>query len=700
MGVLSWALSRRANATADPTIPAQDGASARSYMEMLRGVMTAARALADDQGGAIVTSGLLPNVYTAFTASGVKELRAGLSFLLKIDRVNTGAATLNVDGTGPKPWRDVDGKEFDGGMLPTGRFLRATFDADRDAWISDVLVVDEQYQNPLAYTFPTRAAAQAATIPLTANSLVLRGLGAVGDGLGATYKRVSAATSDASFTSADGGIWQRAELAVLRDLYINDCAGFTDHDKLVAGNAAALASGRRLCITRPVKVSADITFACDLVFAPGGRLIKDPAQVSTLNVAISGGLSAGARQIFDRALAIYLGIARCEVALYEWWGAVGSKNPTLGSDMPDSASAINACWASGHNWCRGAMRSYRHTDTLYARNSKTHYGPAAGELPCEMWFDDPSGIKTGIVVQAVVGQIYNATLGEHLYIRMQRATAGSAIYMADAIQPRIYGWVFAPSAADPRWYFGITIGGGCLAVDMRGIREVSACVSAGIKYNVPDPAKKVTDFYLPQGPIRDSPINVDLYGYFEGVFSYDDTLNFNGTSACWALGSPVKGGGSVVKLQKGDTDTGVAGYYCTNISSIGIDQWVSNFTKCGTFIDCEGLSFEAAHLYPNGASAEGIELQGCSGSVYVKVAGSGQYAVRTRASTITGKGNNLTVNIDYAANQSYGILDNSLPPGTGASVRLEYCGYRNAASVTTAAGNGVTIGSQINISGS
>ncbi len=138
MGVLSWALDRFANATADPTIPAQDGASARSFMDLLRGVMAGSRALADDQGGAIVTAGT-GNAYAVSTASGVTQLRAGLSLLIQIDRTNTDVVTLNVDGTGPKPWRDGDGVDFANGALPPKRFVRITWDADRGAWISDVL---------------------------------------------------------------------------------------------------------------------------------------------------------------------------------------------------------------------------------------------------------------------------------------------------------------------------------------------------------------------------------------------------------------------------------------------------------------------------------------------------------------------------------------------------------------------------------
>lgn len=138
MGVLSWALDRIANATADPTIPAQDGASQRSFMDVVRGVMAGSRAFADDQGGAIVTAGSA-NAFAVTTASGVTSLRPGLSLLVQIDRTNTDVATLNVDGTGPKPWRDGNGADFHAGDLPPKRFVRATWDATRGCWISDVL---------------------------------------------------------------------------------------------------------------------------------------------------------------------------------------------------------------------------------------------------------------------------------------------------------------------------------------------------------------------------------------------------------------------------------------------------------------------------------------------------------------------------------------------------------------------------------
>jgi len=90
-------------------------------------VMAGVRVLADDRSGAITTGGSA-NAYTVRTASGVGELRPGTAVLVRIDRTNTGEATLNVDGTGPKPWCDRDGVQLATGLLGRGRFLLAIWD--------------------------------------------------------------------------------------------------------------------------------------------------------------------------------------------------------------------------------------------------------------------------------------------------------------------------------------------------------------------------------------------------------------------------------------------------------------------------------------------------------------------------------------------------------------------------------------------
>lgn len=137
MGVPSWSLSVALNALVDPLVRALDGASARSFPEMIRGVMVGVRALSDDRGGAITTGGAA-NAYTAKTASGLVRLEPGTAILVRIDRTNTDLAFLNVDGTGPRPWCDRDGAQLGAGLLGPGRFLQAIWDDAAKVWRSDL----------------------------------------------------------------------------------------------------------------------------------------------------------------------------------------------------------------------------------------------------------------------------------------------------------------------------------------------------------------------------------------------------------------------------------------------------------------------------------------------------------------------------------------------------------------------------------
>ncbi|WP_430913899.1 hypothetical protein [Methylobacterium sp. sgz302541] len=152
MGAFDWKTDPALNGTVDPGLPVQDGASARTYPAVVREVMAAVRGLSDDIGGAITTSGAL-NAYIAATASGVTQLRAGVSLLLKVDRSNTDAAFLNVDGTGPKPWVDADGSVFAAGRLKADRMARVTYHVATDAWRTDILAAldntsDQQKSEP------------------------------------------------------------------------------------------------------------------------------------------------------------------------------------------------------------------------------------------------------------------------------------------------------------------------------------------------------------------------------------------------------------------------------------------------------------------------------------------------------------------------------------------------------------------------
>ncbi|MEN3234741.1 hypothetical protein PUR29_14160 [Methylobacterium ajmalii] len=138
MGVRDWVTTPARNASVDPAIQSADGASGREFPLSIRGVMAGVAALALDQGGGLRTGGG-GNSYVVNTASGLRTPRAGISILVEVDRANTDAATLNVDGTGPLPWLDMAGAQIPAGALQPAAILRATWSDTRGAWVTDVL---------------------------------------------------------------------------------------------------------------------------------------------------------------------------------------------------------------------------------------------------------------------------------------------------------------------------------------------------------------------------------------------------------------------------------------------------------------------------------------------------------------------------------------------------------------------------------
>lgn len=134
MGAFDWSQQPAANATADPDVPARDGASARDLPGLIRSLMAAQAALLADQGGATRTAGLA-NAYLARTASGLKQMRPGVAILVQADRDNTGSPTLNINSLGARPWRDLDGSAPVPGRIKAGAFYLAV--ANGTTWTTD-----------------------------------------------------------------------------------------------------------------------------------------------------------------------------------------------------------------------------------------------------------------------------------------------------------------------------------------------------------------------------------------------------------------------------------------------------------------------------------------------------------------------------------------------------------------------------------
>lgn len=128
MSVTDWSPQPSGNAVADRAIPARDGMAGREFPEAIRGVMAKAAALALDQGGALVSTGT-DNAYEVATNSGFTEIKAGVSISFWADRDNTGAPTLNVDGSGPRRWLSADGLPLPAGTVQGGLLYTVAWNA-------------------------------------------------------------------------------------------------------------------------------------------------------------------------------------------------------------------------------------------------------------------------------------------------------------------------------------------------------------------------------------------------------------------------------------------------------------------------------------------------------------------------------------------------------------------------------------------
>lgn len=130
MSVARWSRTPALNSVADPTVPASPGMPARDISVAIRGIMAGVRIEADAKGGALKTTGT-QNAYVV-SGAGITELRSGLALLVKVDRNNTAAATLNVDGLGPLPWVDAGGVPLQAGRILQGRFYATVLDTLAD----------------------------------------------------------------------------------------------------------------------------------------------------------------------------------------------------------------------------------------------------------------------------------------------------------------------------------------------------------------------------------------------------------------------------------------------------------------------------------------------------------------------------------------------------------------------------------------
>jgi hypothetical protein len=138
-GIFDWSATAAANASADSEVNWAEGQPANTVNNSARAMMRRVRQLLDDTQGALVTAGT-PNTYTVATNSAITAYRAGVGFLVRVHATNTGAATLNVDGLGAKPWRNESGSDFQAGDLVAESFLPVYYHAGTDTLRSRINV--------------------------------------------------------------------------------------------------------------------------------------------------------------------------------------------------------------------------------------------------------------------------------------------------------------------------------------------------------------------------------------------------------------------------------------------------------------------------------------------------------------------------------------------------------------------------------
>jgi hypothetical protein len=127
-GIFEWSDTAATNASADSEINWAEGQPANTVNNSARAMMRRIRQFLDDQFGALTTGGT-GNAYTVTTKSVITTLRDGYGFVVRANRTNTDACTMNPDGKGALPWRDEKGNEFQSGDIVLDAYYQVYYQA-------------------------------------------------------------------------------------------------------------------------------------------------------------------------------------------------------------------------------------------------------------------------------------------------------------------------------------------------------------------------------------------------------------------------------------------------------------------------------------------------------------------------------------------------------------------------------------------
>lgn len=127
-GIFDWSDIAASNGAADSEIDWSEDQPANTVNNSARAMMRRFRQFLDDQYGALATGGT-GNAYTVTTRTQIATLRDGYGFLVRANRTNTGACTMNPDGKGALPWRDEKGNEFQSGDIVLDAYYQIYYQA-------------------------------------------------------------------------------------------------------------------------------------------------------------------------------------------------------------------------------------------------------------------------------------------------------------------------------------------------------------------------------------------------------------------------------------------------------------------------------------------------------------------------------------------------------------------------------------------
>lgn len=133
MSVWQWSTTAGSNNTADANINWQEGQLPSTVNDSARAMMAALKAFVQD-GGGFATLGGVGDAFTLTLTQPVTTRVAGqIGFFAT--RTNTGAVTMNVDGTGASPLRTVSGTALTAGKIIPGCFYIITWNSATSEWI-------------------------------------------------------------------------------------------------------------------------------------------------------------------------------------------------------------------------------------------------------------------------------------------------------------------------------------------------------------------------------------------------------------------------------------------------------------------------------------------------------------------------------------------------------------------------------------